>query len=180
MPAPTIAMLRPEMTMAEILRDYPSAQRALFQRYHIGGCSSCGFQPTDTLAQVCRDHNLLDVGEVMRHVQLSHEADQRLQVDPREVRAWLDAKTAFRFIDVRPPQEIALARIAEAEPLDFGTPQQYMALPKETRIVFTCKTGVRSLDVAAYFAGHGFGQAFSMRGGLDRWRAEVDPSVPSY
>ena len=50
---------------AEILDRIPSAQRALFQRYHVGGCSSCAFQPTDTLAQVCKDHNILDVNEVV-------------------------------------------------------------------------------------------------------------------
>ena len=31
--------------------------------------SSCGFQPTDTLAQVCKDHNILDVPEVIRTIQ---------------------------------------------------------------------------------------------------------------
>ena len=39
--------------MSEVLKEFPGAQRALFRRYHIGGCSSCGFQPTETLAQVC-------------------------------------------------------------------------------------------------------------------------------
>ena len=29
--------IRPEMTMEEILAIAPSAQRALFQRYHVGG-----------------------------------------------------------------------------------------------------------------------------------------------
>ena len=28
------------MTMSEVLRAYPGAQRALFAKYHIGGCSS--------------------------------------------------------------------------------------------------------------------------------------------
>ena len=54
------ATLTPDMTMEAILQVFPSAQRALFQRYHVGGCSSCAFQPGDTLGEVCRDHNLLD------------------------------------------------------------------------------------------------------------------------
>jgi hypothetical protein len=28
--------------MREVLEVFPGAQRALFRRYHIGGCSSCG------------------------------------------------------------------------------------------------------------------------------------------
>ena len=37
--------------MAELLEAYPGAQRALFRNYHIGGCSSCGFRPDETLAE---------------------------------------------------------------------------------------------------------------------------------
>jgi hypothetical protein len=45
-----------DMTMQEILAVFPRAQRALFSRSHVGGCSTCGFQPTETL-QVCTSHN---------------------------------------------------------------------------------------------------------------------------
>ena len=38
--------------MQQVLEIFPGAQRALFRRYHIGGCSSCGFQPTETLEQL--------------------------------------------------------------------------------------------------------------------------------
>jgi rhodanese-related sulfurtransferase len=55
-----------------------------------------------------------------------------------------------------------------------------MNLPKDTKIVFTCKSGARSMDVAAYFIGHGFKNVFSMKGGLDGWRDQVDPTVPNY
>ena len=41
--------ITPDLTMEDVLRLAPAAQRALFQRYHIGGCSHCAFQPTDTL-----------------------------------------------------------------------------------------------------------------------------------
>lgn len=162
-----------DMTMADVLERMPSAQRALFQRYHVGGCSACGFQPTDTLRQVCKDHNILDTNEVIQHILRSHELDQRMQVEPRQVKAWLDAGEEVRFLDVRMPQEAELARVPEAEPLDFNDSGKYMALSKDTRFVFACQSGERALDVAAYFAGHGFTACYSLRGGLDAWRAEV-------
>ena len=174
------ATITSDTSMEEILRAYPSAQRALFQRYHVGGCSSCGFQPSDPLGQVCRDHNILDVNEVIQHILQSHETDQRMQVEPTQVKEWLDKGETFRFIDVRMPQELELARLPQAEPLDFTDQGQYMELPRDTKIVFTCKSGMRSLDVAAYFAGQGFTQIFSLRGGLDGWRQEVDSSIPTY
>lgn len=172
--------ITPEMTMEQILEVVPAAQRALFQRYHVGGCSSCGFQPSDTLAQVCKDHNLLDVKEVIRTIELAGETDAHCQVDVKTVKAWLDAGEDFSFIDVRPPEEAALARIEAAEQLDFQDSGKYMNLPKDRRIVFHCRSGVRSLDVAAYFIGHGFTNVHSMQGGILAWSQEIDPSIPQY
>src|SRR5262245_27055975 len=51
-------------TMQQVTTVFPSAQRALFQKYHVGGCSSCGFQPKDTLDTVEVYHGL-DVHEVI-------------------------------------------------------------------------------------------------------------------
>ncbi|HJP01052.1 MAG TPA: rhodanese-like domain-containing protein [Planctomycetota bacterium] len=158
-----------DLTMAQVLERVPSAQRALFQRYHVGGCSSCGFQPTDTLEQVCRDHNLLDVSGVVETIVRAHEVDQRMQVDPERVRAWLAGGETFSFIDVRSTEEIAASRIDAAEPLDHADSQRYMDLPKDRRIVFACQDGERSLDVASYFVGHGFTEIYSLRGGQTAW-----------
>ena len=48
---------------------FPGARRALFARYHIGGCQSCGFSPGETLAEVCaRCHGK---GRDPRHVVLA-------------------------------------------------------------------------------------------------------------
>ena len=49
--------------MAALLEAYPGAQRALFRNYHIGGCSSCGFRPDETLADVCDRNGGLDPEE---------------------------------------------------------------------------------------------------------------------
>ena len=164
------ATIDPATTMEAILEAYPSAQRALFQRYHVGGCSACGFQPTDTLAQVCKDHNILDVNEVIGHILRSHEVDQRMQIEAAELRASLAEGSPVRLVDVRMPQERDADPFAEAEPLDYTNQAAYMELPKDTRLVFACQTGTRSLDVAAYFAGHGFTNVRSLRGGVDGWR----------
>src|ERR687885_793306 len=70
-PAPIDAYHR----MSEIVERFPGAQRALFRRYHIGGCSSCGFSPDETLASVCGRNGSLDVDEVLKHIQSSHQQD---------------------------------------------------------------------------------------------------------
>src|SRR6476469_7405637 len=84
-------------TMGQVTTIFPSAQRALFQRYHVGGCSSCGFQLTDTLATVAMNHGL-DLGEVVEHIQRSEEMEKDLEITPRETAELLKQGT-IKLID---------------------------------------------------------------------------------
>jgi rhodanese-related sulfurtransferase len=52
--------------------------------------------------------------------------------------------------------------------------------PKEREVIFVCHHGIRSLDAAAFFAGHGFQNVRSMAGGIDSWSLRVDPGLPRY
>ena len=167
-------------TMGEVLEAYPSAQRALFQRYHIGGCNSCGYQPGDTLDAVARGHNILDVGEVVAFLEDAEQLDRRIQVSPVEVAAALGSDDPPRLIDVRSPAEWELARIEGATLMTEVVAELVMSWPKDTPIVFYCHLGQRSLDAASYFAGHGFTDLRSMTGGLEAWSLQVDPSVLRY
>ena len=63
--------------MEATLEAFPGARRALFRKFHIGGCSSCGFEATETLAQVCARNNDLDVAEVIAQIRESHEGDEK-------------------------------------------------------------------------------------------------------
>jgi rhodanese-related sulfurtransferase len=53
-------------------------------------------------------------------------------------------------------------------------------LASEKTVLFLCHRGDRSLDAAAYFAGHGVERVRAVRGGIDAWSMEVDPDVPRY
>ena len=79
------ATIDPSITMRELLEQYPGAQRALFRRYHIGGCASCAFSPDETLAGVCERNENLDVAEVAEHILASDAADWAMQIEPREL-----------------------------------------------------------------------------------------------
>ena len=52
--------------------------------------------------------------------------------------------------------------------------------PKDTVLVLVDHAGTRSLDAAAYFAGHGFSETRALRGGIDAWSCEVDSTLPRY
>ena len=176
----SVTVITRHSTMGEVLEAYPSAQRALFQRYHIGGCNSCGYQPDDTLDAVARGHNILDVGEVIAFLEDAEQLDRRIQVSPVEVAAALGSDDPPRLLDVRSPAEWELARIGGATLMTEVVAELVMRWPKDTPIVFYCHLGPRSIDAASYFAGHGFNEVRSMTGGIDAWSVGVDPAVARY
>src|SRR5882757_3094244 len=98
-------------TMSELLQQYPGAQRALFARYHIGGCSSCGFKPNETLAEVCARNENLPVPEVISHIQETHDADARIQIAPAELAQLRASNPAVKLLDVRTREEHEAAAI---------------------------------------------------------------------
>lgn len=166
--------------MRDVLDAYPGAQRALFQRYHVGGCNSCGYQPGDTLGEVARRHDISDVEEVVAFITYAAQIDRGLQVSPRDVAAALGSGDPPRLIDVRTPAEWERARIEGATLMTEVVAELAMRWPKDAPIVFYCHLGQRSLDAASYFAGHGFTNVRSMTGGIDAWSLEVAPSVARY
>ena len=167
-------------TMQEVLDNYPSAQRALFRKYHIGGCHSCGYEPTDILETVAAKHNITDINEVLNFIEEAEQIDQRIKVSPSDVAASMKSAAPPRLIDVRTPMEWETAKIPGAELITEELSYQIMQWPKDTAMVFYCQHGNRSMDAAAYFSGHGFSNAKSMTGGIDAWSVSIDPSVPRY
>ena len=166
-------------TMQQVTTVFPSAQRALFQKYHVGGCSSCGFQPTDTLATVAMNHGL-DVNEVVEYIKQAADMEKDLEITPRETAELLRAGK-IKLVDVRTPEEYEIARVERSVLADQSLAQEILQTwPKDTPIVTICHHGVRSLDAAAYLRGHGFSNTRSMMGGIDAWAMQLDPSVPRY
>jgi rhodanese-related sulfurtransferase len=168
-------------TMEQIVAAYPGARRALFRKYHIGGCSSCGFAPTETLAQLAARNGNLSVDEVMAHIQSSHDADKQLEITPKEVAERRACGEKIRLLDLRMREEWDAVRLDGAEFVTQDLIQRLMGKEgQEGLLVFYDHTGGSSLDAAAYFAGHGFANARYLRGGIDAWSQEVDPKVPRY
>jgi rhodanese-related sulfurtransferase len=171
----------PGISMSELLQRFPGAQRALFRGYHIGGCSSCGFRPDETLAQVCERNDGLSVEEVTDTILASHEAEQKIQIAPEELSRRLQEPNPPVVVDVRSREEWDAVHIEGSEFLTQELMQQMMTdWPKDREIVFMCHHGVRSLDAASYFAGHGFSNVKSLSGGIDAWSVQVDPALPRY
>jgi rhodanese-related sulfurtransferase len=170
----------PQMTMTRVLELFPGAQRALFRRYHIGGCASCAFEPGETLAGLCARNNNLDVAEVIAHIQNSHRQDEELQISAAEVAALRHAG-GVRLVDIRSREEFEAARIEGAVLLSQPVMQDILGhWPREDLMVIYDHRGRQSLDAAAYFMGQGFRKVRCLRGGIDAWSREADAKIPRY
>src|ERR1043166_2541415 len=141
--------------MQDVLDAYPGAQRALFRQYHIGGCSSCGFSPDETLAQVCERNGGLNVDEVLSHIQCSHEQDAKILISPKELEVLLGGDDSVKRVDVRSREEFEAVHIDGSVLLSQPVMQQFMASgSNEELIVVIDHAGKNGLDAAAYFTGH--------------------------
>jgi len=167
--------------MSQVLEVYPGAQRALFRRYHIGGCSSCAFRPDETLAEVCARNGGLNMEEVLEHIKSSHEQDAKVFIAPKELDEWRKQDPAVRLVDVRSREEFEAVHIEGAVLLSQDVMRQVMADGSNTRpLVIIDHQGKQGLDAAAYFMGHGLQNVRCLRGGIDAWSQEVDPKVRRY
>jgi len=171
----------PDSTMQQVLEAFPGARRALFRQYHIGGCSSCGFPPTETLGALCARNGNLAVAEVLAQLRKSHEQDQQVLISPSELAERLRQPGPPRLLDIRSREEWEAAHLEGARLLSQELMQEILARwPRTERVVICDHDGRQGLDAAAYFAGHGFTKARCLRGGIDAWSREVDPTVPRY
>lgn len=176
-----MTQINPQSPMRDVLEHFPGAQRALFRRYHIGGCSSCGFGPDETLMQVCARNGNLDVAEVLAHIQSSHEQDGKILISPKELAALLQQDKSVKLVDVRSREEFEAVHIDGSILLSQPVMQQLMASGSNTEpIVVVDHAGKNGLDAAAYFMGHGLQNVRCLRGGIDAWAQEVDPKMRRY
>ena len=167
-------------SMCDVLEKFPGAQRALFRKYHIGGCASCGFQPTETLEQVCQ-RNGANVAEVCEHIKTSHEQDAKILIEPQELAELLKRDKSVTLLDVRSREEFEAVHLEGSVLMSQAVTQEIMGSGSNSRpLVIIDHKGRQGLDAAAYFMGHGLENVRCLRGGIDAWSQEVDSKVRRY
>ncbi len=104
------------------------------------------------------------------------------EISDGELKALRDGGADLVLLDVREPWEYEAARIAGSKHIPMGDiPARFnQELDPESHIVVVCHHGVRSMNVTAWLRQQGFDKVQSLRGGIDRWAREVDPTVPLY
>lgn len=107
------------------------------------------------------------------------------EIDPSEAAIVL-ADTSVQtclLLDCRTPEEYATAKIDRARLIPMQElPERLTEIEawRSQRIIVHCHHGVRSLRVTNWLREQGFEQAQSLRGGIEAWSRDIDPSVPLY
>ena len=90
-----------------------------------------------------------------------------------ELRVLLQNDFTGLLIDVREPDEHAVARIEGARLIPLQTlPDVMDRLPQDRNIYVHCRTGMRSARAVQLLQKHGFSRATNVTGGIESWLAE--------
>lgn len=88
---------------------------------------------------------------------------------------------SIRLIDVREPHELEISNIEGADLIPLGQLAGRLSeLDSAQEIVLFCKSGTRSTRALELLASAGFRRVKNLKGGINAWAKEVDPSLPIY
>jgi rhodanese-related sulfurtransferase len=94
---------------------------------------------------------------------------------------WRRSGTPHVLLDVREDDEVAAAALAGALHIPMNeVPQRLAEIPQEQTLAVLCHHGERSFMVARFLAARGYDDVYNVEGGIDRYAATIDPSVPRY
>ena len=103
------------------------------------------------------------------------------QYTVRELDSILRSPKDIFILDVRQPWEVDVAPLRGAVniPLE-DLPERLHELPDQSDpFVVLCHHGVRSLKVSLWLQQQGY-RAINLKGGIDAWSEEIDPTIPKY
>lgn len=105
-----------------------------------------------------------------------------LEMEPALVaRLMASGESGIVLLDVREDKEVRFCRLSGSVWIPLALlPLRFRELDARSTVIVYCHTGSRSHLAAQWLRDHGFMRAYSLAGGIDRWSAEIDPSIPRY
>jgi molybdopterin/thiamine biosynthesis adenylyltransferase/rhodanese-related sulfurtransferase len=137
-------------------------------------CPVCGENPTVT--------ELIDYQEFCGIPQANAraQATEVPEITVQELKGRLQNGGKVSVLDVREPHEYEVANIgARLIPL-AELPERLIELDRDETLAVHCKTGGRSARAVRLLKDAGFQNVYNVKGGIDAWSEEIDPSVPKY
>lgn len=102
-------------------------------------------------------------------------------ITPTELADCLSRGDDVRLIDVREPHELEISRLGGADLIPLGhLASRIPELGRAEEIVLLCRIGTRSARALEILTSAGFRKVKHLKGGLNAWAREIDPSLPIY
>ena len=151
-------------------------------------CPACGTRELRALIdydEFCgtRTHARIAIARSSESAQAEDPPRPRAVYDitPLELAERLQRGDALDVVDVREPYEWRIARIEGARLIPLARVAGASAeLARDRDIVLYCHHGQRSRTAGHILIAQGFEHVWNLTGGIARWSAEVDSSVPTY
>lgn len=105
----------------------------------------------------------------------------QLEVTVAEAAELLKSDQPPALVDVREPEEWELVHLEGSRLITQELIEEMMSdWKRDTPILCYCHHGIRSLQATHFFRNQGFTNVRSVRGGIEAWAVEIDPSLPRY
>jgi adenylyltransferase/sulfurtransferase len=93
----------------------------------------------------------------------------------------LEQSNDLKIIDVREPHELEISHLAGTTLIPLGQLASRLSeLNSADDIVLMCKAGTRSTRALEILHSAGFRKMKNLKGGINAWAKEIDPSLPIY
>jgi rhodanese-related sulfurtransferase len=116
-------------------------------------------------------------GRVCNPSTVSAFRDPEIEISVQDAKAALDSGEAV-LVDVREPHEWDAGRVPGARHVQLEhLASQADTIPRDTRVIFQCRLGVRSAMATKAFRASGY-DALSMAGGIQAWHDAGLPLEP--
>ncbi len=102
------------------------------------------------------------------------------EITVAELKQLKDTNADFQLIDVREPHEFEIAEIG-GELIPMGEVMDNLdKISKTKQVVVHCKMGGRSGAIVSNLESQGYTNVYNLKGGINAWSNEIDPSIPKY
>ncbi|MFZ9519341.1 MAG: rhodanese-like domain-containing protein [Silvanigrellaceae bacterium] len=168
-------------TMKEVETTFPFARAMLHAKFHVGGCASCGFEPTETIAEVAQKHGK-NAPDMLEELNSGIRDMFAAQIDAHEAEKLLKSTDDVLLVDVREPWEFEICKLGEKAILlnEKTMPLVFEQGQSAKHVIVYCHHGVRSLNAALYLRQNGLPNAVSLKGGIDKFAQSINPGLPRY
>jgi adenylyltransferase/sulfurtransferase len=102
-------------------------------------------------------------------------------IEAGELAGRLQRGERVKLLDVREPHELEISRLEGAQLIPLGQLAARLSeLDSADEMVVFCKGGTRSARALEVLASAGFRKVKNLKGGINAWAEQVDPSLPVY